>query len=58
MRKYLVVINYCEEETYLFDTKEEMFKYFNVKSIKELINKSSFLSEYIVYEISNVWSDK
>lgn len=58
MKKYLVVINYCEEETYLFDSKEEMFNNFNVKSIKELINKSNCFINYTVYEISNVWGDK
>lgn len=55
MKKYLVVINYCEEETHLFDSKEEMLKYFKVNSIEELLNKSSWLSEYTVYEISCIY---
>ena len=53
MKKYLLVIShYMEEETYLYDTKKEMYKDWDVKSMKELLKKG-----WVVYEISNVWSD-
>lgn len=58
MNKYLVVVFHCEEETYLFDTKNEMLNFFNVKSIKDLVNMSNFYFHYTVYEISNIWSDE
>ena len=57
INKYLVVINFCEEETFLFDSLEEMLDYFSVSSIEQLINKSDWLSTYTVFKVSEIWSD-
>lgn len=57
MKKYLVVISYCEEETYLFDSLDDMFNFFDVSSISELLKKSSTWCYYIVYEISKIWEE-
>ena len=56
INKYLVVINFCEEETFLFDSLEEMLDYFSVSSIEQLINKSDWLSTYTVFKVSEIWS--
>lgn len=49
---YLVVISYCEEETYFFQTKKQMLKFFDSKSIKELLKKENRLfSSATVYKI-------
>ena len=56
MKGYLMVLSYCEEETYFFNDLKSMFKFWKVNSIDELIKKeSSFFSQCTVYEISNVW---
>ncbi len=56
MKGYLVVLSYCEEETYFFNDLESMFKFWKVNSIDELIKKNTrFFCECTVYEISNVW---
>lgn len=57
---YLVIISYTyEEETYFFKTKKEMFKFFEVNSINELLNLSNTsyfcIRSYTVYKISHYW---
>ena len=52
----LVVINYyMEEETYYFDTKKEMLKFFNCKSISELLKKDD---NFTVYKIEKIYKNK
>lgn len=55
IKKYLLVIEFGEEETHLFNTIEELLKYCNCESIEEIIDCSNFLRSYSVYEISNMW---
>lgn len=53
---YLVVISYCEEETYFFKTKKEMLEYFEVKTIKQLLNENNrIFSQCNVYKVSKVF---
>jgi len=56
MKKYLLVINYFEEETYLYNSMQELLEDWECQSIDELLNKSGFFFDYIIYEISNIWS--
>lgn len=54
---YLVIISFTyEEESYFFNTKKEMFKFFEVNSINELLNLSR--GNYYVYKISHYWVNR
>lgn len=55
MKKYLLVINCCEEETYLYDTLEDLLNDNEVSSLKELFELNNWLHEFIVYEVSNIY---
>ena len=57
---YLVVIYdttnyYCEEEPYYFDTKKEMLKFFNYKSIREILKKEN---NSTVYKIEKIYKNE
>lgn len=58
MKKYLLVIRYCEEEAYFYNSLDEMLQDWQVLSIDELLNMSNGFIDYSVYEVNKVWSKK
>lgn len=55
---YLVVVNFCEEETYFFKNIEEMFKECNATSIKECIEYfTDIYSTVTIYRVTRSYSE-
>lgn len=56
---YLVVIyGSWETDSYYFETKQEMLKFFEIKNIKELIKTfNSRFSRCVVYKIAKKWEE-
>ena len=56
MKKYLLVISRCgEDETYLYESLEDLLKHWNCKSIEDVLNMRNFLTSYCIFEISKSW---
>lgn len=52
---YLVEENFCEIETYFFNTEKEMLNYYKVNSIDELLNKSNVFRKYTIFKVEKVY---
>lgn len=53
---YLVVISYCEDETYFFKSLEDMLYFFKCNSIDEIIKENdSFFAKCYIYKVESVY---
>lgn len=54
--KYLLIINsYTEEETYIYNSKEEIYKDWECKDEKEFIDKFKKLFKVTIIEVKKAW---